>query len=121
MFVTIKKVVELITINIESHLLNGHRFSRRGRITPGARVPTKLTLNDAIISILDHLKLEVDDETGELVPVTEKVCCDKKVMTIEIDGVVHRSTSMLAIHDHMLRPITDITCPHCLADMRGEA
>jgi hypothetical protein len=127
MFVTLKKVIHYIQVNIRNHENNGHRFRRRGRVHPENRVLTELDINEVVLLILEHLDLVIDEDFGTLITTPKKACDHilvvaeevKKVITIEVNGVVHLSTSKIVVGDHVVRPITDITCPHCLEVLKG--
>jgi hypothetical protein len=124
MFVTLKKVIHYIQANIRNHENNGHKFRRRGRVNPENRVLTELDINEVVLLILEHLDLAIDEDFGTLITTPKKACDDeevKKVITIEANGVVHLSTSKIVVNDHVLRPTTDITCPHCLEVLKGGA
>jgi hypothetical protein len=122
MFVTLKKVIHYIQANIRNHENNGHRFRRRGRVHPENRVLTELDINEVVLLILEHLDLAIDEDFGTLITTPKKACDGeevKKAITIEVNGVVHLSTSKIVVGDHVVRPITDITCPHCLEVLKG--
>jgi len=58
-----KKIIEYIERYIKHHVTNGHLFHRRKKIHSVRKVPTKMSLDEALHQLMDHLHLEID-ETG---------------------------------------------------------
>jgi len=107
----IKKVVELIKSNIDTHVHNDHNLRMCG-------YPSGISLNDAVLQILEHLGLEVDRYKMKLIDKSSIDCTTdeykgKPVATVDYEGTVHTASKDADSKLVTIRPADEVTCLQC--------